>query len=139
MLNYPALFSPDEHGGYVVTFRDVPEALTQADTLQQAREMAADALATAMEFYIEDRRPAPMPSRARAGEELVSLPVVVGAKMALLGLMAAERVRPADLARAMGVQPQIVTRLLDCRHKSDIQTVARAFSALGRRLEISVV
>ena len=37
MLNYPALFSPDEHGGYVVSFRDVPEALTQADTLPQAR------------------------------------------------------------------------------------------------------
>ena len=85
MLNYPACFSPDEHGGYVDTFRDVPEALMQADTLQQAREMAADALATAMEFYIEDRRPAPMPSRARAGEELVSLPAAYGVQFSGTG------------------------------------------------------
>ncbi len=85
MLNYPALFTPDENGGYVVTFRDVPEALTQADTLPQAREMAVDALATAMEFYMEDKRPAPVPSRVRPGEELVRLPAASNAKFSDTG------------------------------------------------------
>jgi antitoxin HicB len=29
MVKFPALFEKDEGGGYVVTFRDIPEAITQ--------------------------------------------------------------------------------------------------------------
>jgi antitoxin HicB len=71
---YPARFAPDDANGYVVTFRDIPEAITQGDTLDEARIMAADALRTALEFYAEDGRPVPAPSAVQAGEELVTLP-----------------------------------------------------------------
>lgn len=139
MLAYPAKFTPCEEGGFTVTFRDVPEAITQGDDMDEARAMAADALESAMDFYLEDKRPVPAPSKARKGEELIALPVVVGAKVALLNQMLADRVRPVDLARAMNVPPQAVTRLLDTHYKTDIQTVANAFQAIGKRLDFSVV
>jgi antitoxin HicB len=47
MLRYAALFEPTEEGGFVVTFRDIPEAITQGDSIDEARDMAADALLTA--------------------------------------------------------------------------------------------
>lgn len=47
-----------------VRFPDLPEALTQGETLEQAIAMAADALVTAPDFYLEDGRP--VPSRAGA-------------------------------------------------------------------------
>jgi antitoxin HicB len=75
MKRYPARFECDVAGGYVVTFRDVPEAITQGESLDDAREMAADALRTALEFYAEDGRPVPAPSAVQPGEELVALPV----------------------------------------------------------------
>ena len=50
MLRNPAVFAPDEGGGFVVTFRDIPEAITQGDTLEEARAEAADALLTAMDL-----------------------------------------------------------------------------------------
>lgn len=82
MLRYPARFEPDEEGGgYVVTFRDIPEAITQGDTDEEARSMAADALATAMDFYFEDKRPVPMPSTAKHGEVLIELPASLSAKV----------------------------------------------------------
>ncbi|MEM5371811.1 type II toxin-antitoxin system HicB family antitoxin [Paraburkholderia azotifigens] len=61
---YPAIFG---HGGpFVVMFPDIPEApITQGDTLEQARVMAADALLAAIEFYIEDTRDVPTPSAPR--------------------------------------------------------------------------
>jgi antitoxin HicB len=71
MKPYPALFAPDD-AGYVVTFRDVPEAITQGETLDEAREMAADALRTALEFYTESQRPLPRPSEPLPGEELIT-------------------------------------------------------------------
>jgi antitoxin HicB len=61
-MNYPAVFKLTEGGQYVVTFRDIPEAITQGDTEAEALDMAADALLTAMDFYFEDRRPVPPPS-----------------------------------------------------------------------------
>ncbi|WP_238329470.1 type II toxin-antitoxin system HicB family antitoxin [Mannheimia haemolytica] len=35
---YPALFTPAEEGGFVVTFPDLPEAITQGDTFEEAME-----------------------------------------------------------------------------------------------------
>ena len=61
-MNYPARFEPDVNGGYSVTFRDIPEAITQGDTLEEARHEAVAALVTAMDFYFEDNRSVPAPS-----------------------------------------------------------------------------
>jgi hypothetical protein len=43
--------------------------------------MAADALATAMDFYFEDKRPVPPPSDPKRGETLVELSTSVAAKV----------------------------------------------------------
>lgn len=62
MFKFLARFEPAPEGGFVVTFRDVPEAITQGDTLEEARAMAVDALVTSMDFYLEDGREVPRPS-----------------------------------------------------------------------------
>ncbi|HHQ41620.1 MAG TPA: type II toxin-antitoxin system HicB family antitoxin, partial [Chromatiales bacterium] len=52
---YPARLTPDKQdGGYVVTFRDVPEAITQGDDLEGALREAADCLEEAIAGYIDD-------------------------------------------------------------------------------------
>ena len=73
MFAYPARIRKHRNG-YVVRFRDIPEALTSGASRDEAIEMACDALATAMQFYFEDRREVPMPSQAAKGEVLVWLP-----------------------------------------------------------------
>lgn len=73
MKYYPALFTEEPEGGYTVTFRDVPEAITYGKTLEEARDMATDALSTAMEFYTDDDEPLPEPSKPLENEELVPL------------------------------------------------------------------
>lgn len=137
MLQYPARFEPDGDG-FVVTFRDIPEAITQGENEAEAVAMAADALLTAMDFYFEDRRAVPAPSPAEPGERLVSLPASVSAKVLLLNEVVASGVRPSDLARRMGVTPQEVTRVLDLHHATKIDTLAAGLAALGKRLELRV-
>ena len=83
-MRYPACFKADAAGGYVVTFRDVPEAMTQGETHAEALCMAADVLASAMDFYLEDRRPVPLPSPAWPGEVLVGLPAAVAGRVSRL-------------------------------------------------------
>ncbi|HTH62807.1 MAG TPA: type II toxin-antitoxin system HicB family antitoxin, partial [Paraburkholderia sp.] len=108
MLRYPARFEPAEEGGYVVTFRDLPEAITQGDSIDEARAEAASALLTAVDFFFEDKRPMPMPSKAKKGEELVALPASVSAKVLLLNAVLEQGITPAELARRLGTSPQVV-------------------------------
>lgn len=138
-MKYPALFVKAPEGGYTVTFRDIPEAITEGQTIEEAREMATDALLTAMDFYFEDGRAVPGPSALEAGEELVALPLSAWAKVQLLNLRIEKNARPADIARAMGVKPQEVTRILDLHHATKIDTLAAAFRAMGAELTISGV
>lgn len=70
-MGYPARLEAQPEGGYTVTFRDVPEAITQGDTRVETLLNAADALATAMSFYAEDGRPRPGASPLQPGEALV--------------------------------------------------------------------
>lgn len=138
MHKYPALFDPAAEGGYTVTFRDIPEAITEGDTLEEAEAMARDALITAMDFYFEDGRPVPAPSKLEDGERLVALPLSVAAKVALLNARLESGSRPVDVARAMGIKPQEMTRVFDLGHATKIDTIAAALAAMGYELELKV-
>ncbi|MDZ4067034.1 MAG: type II toxin-antitoxin system HicB family antitoxin [Tabrizicola sp.] len=137
MLNYPARFQK-ERDGYVVTFRDIPEALTSGATKKEAMAMATDALATAMEFYFEDRRQVPMPTKARKEEELVEIPASVAVKVLLLNEMLKENMTPSRLAKKLDTSPQTITRIVDLHHATKIDTLADAFKAMGKTLNFSV-
>jgi len=136
MLKFPAIFEQDENGGYTVTFRDIPEAITQGETFDEAREAAQDALITAMDFYFEDNRSVPEASQAQANEEFIELPVSVSAKVMLLNEMVKKKIRPIELAHKMKIKPQEVTRIMSLSHATKIDTLANAFSAVGNRLEL---
>jgi antitoxin HicB len=58
-LNYTVLITPDETGGYVVTCPALPGLVTEGDTLEEAREMAADAIRCYLEGLQMDGEPIP--------------------------------------------------------------------------------
>lgn len=135
-MRYPALFESAPEGGFVVTFRDIPEAITQGDSEAETMEMAEDALLTAMDFYFEDKRPVPLPSAPAEGERLVPLPPSAAAKVLLLNEMLAQKVSASELARRLHTRPQDVQRLTNLEHPTKIDTIAKALSCLGKQLEM---
>ena len=137
MLVYPARLNK-VGTGYVVSFRDITEALTEGRTKVEALEMAADALATAMDFYFEDRRQVPAPSRARKDEVLITLPTSLSAKVLLLNEMLKEGMSPSVLARKLKTTPQSVTRIVDLHHPTKIDTISAALEAMGKKLVLTV-
>jgi antitoxin HicB len=138
-MRYPADLTAQDEGGFVVRFPDIPEAITQGEDRADALFHAQDALETALEFYFEEPRLVPKPSRIKAGEEYVELPASVSAKVLLLNEMIKQKVRPAELARRLETTPQEVNRLTDLRHATKIDRIAGAMKALGKTLEIRVV
>jgi antitoxin HicB len=138
-MQFPANFEPAEEGGFVVTFPDVPEAITQGEDVEDAKVHAADVLESALDWYLESGRPIPAPSKPKRGQYLIELPASLSAKVLLVNEMNAQKVRPAELARRLQVTPQEVTRLINPRHKSKIDGIALALKALGKTLEIRAV
>ena len=135
---YPAKFEKEESGLYAVSFRDIPEAITCGDDYDDAVKMAKDALLTCMDFYFEDRRTVPMPSRPKKGEVLIELPDSLFAKVLLLNELVKQDISNADLARRIFVKPQEVQRIVDLSHNTKIDTLSKALSAVGKRLILSV-
>jgi antitoxin HicB len=138
MSAYPVNLKKD--GKFIlVTFPDIPEAITNGNNRDHALEMAAEALESAMDFYFEQRRAVPTPSKAKRGQPVVELPVSLSAKVLLLNEMIKQKVRPAELARRLHTTPQEVNRLTDIRHTSRIDGIAGAMKMLGKTLEIRAV
>lgn len=61
-LFYPAVFHKAEEGGFWITFPDIPECMTQGDDMQQAYEMAVEALGLAITSREEEKIELPVPS-----------------------------------------------------------------------------
>lgn len=61
-LFYPALFHEAEEGGFWVTFPDIPECMTQGDDMQQAYEMAVEALGLSLSSMEDEKAEIPTAS-----------------------------------------------------------------------------
>jgi antitoxin HicB len=67
--SYTVLFEPAEEGGFVVTCPALPGLVTEGDTMEEAREMARDAIRGYLESLREDHLPMPL-DRVPVKEEI---------------------------------------------------------------------
>jgi antitoxin HicB len=138
MRAYPAALTPDPDGGFTVTFRDVPEAITEGDTRDEALLRAEDALESALAMYVVAKEPLPVSSKTEPDEVMVPLSALGMAKTALYEAMREQSVGRAELARRLRWHLPQVNRVLDLRHASRMEQVEAALAALGLRLIVDV-
>jgi len=137
-FQYPVLLTPAEEGGYVVTCRDLPELVTQGETLEDALEQAADAMDEVFATYLTEGVDFPQPSKAKRREHMVAPPAETVAKAALYVAMRQAGISKVQLAKRLGVDEKEVRRLLDPHYGSKLPRIAKAISLLGQRLVIGV-
>lgn len=138
-FTYPAKLTADrKDGGYVVTFRDLPEAITQGESIEEALSEAEGALQAAIEGRIEDDIDVPAPSQPKRGERPVATPVTTALKAAVYIAMREQNLSKSELARRMNVDEKEARRMLDPKYPTKVPTLERALAALGRRADIEV-
>jgi len=136
---YPAIFTPDaKNGGFVITFVDLPEAITQGDTEDEALQEAADCLEEAVANRIVSGLPIPPPSRIKRGQYAVPVAAQTAAKAALYIALQDARITKAELAKRLQCDEKEVRRLLDPRHPSKLPRLESALAAVGHRLIVSL-
>ncbi len=109
MFDYPVILTPDE-GTVMVTFPDVPEAITFGMTVEEAMRQAVDALESGLSFCVDARKPLPEPS-VRSDLPTVRPSVLEGVKLAIYREMTLQGIRKAELARRLGWKVPQVDRL----------------------------
>jgi len=125
------------HGenGYTVTFPDVPEAITEGDTMAEAIANAIDALETALSFYVEAGRDLPKPSAPR-GRRTIRPRLIGMLKLAIYTEMKARKMRKVDLKSRLRTTNAGIDRLLDLTHDSRLDQLEMALRALGKDVDL---
>jgi antitoxin HicB len=148
-LLYPASFEPQPEGGFTVLFRDIPEAITEGDTLDEAMLHAQEVLSLCLRGRIEDGQPIPLPTAAKEKPaKAAAKGVAVHKKIHMIApdaqaqsaalLRLARAGRPlSELARALDTSWAAAQRLEDPRHWPSLKQLDRAAKVLGRRLVLS--
>jgi len=137
MLSYAARIKRDGKT-FMVSFPDFPGVYSQGDDIEDAARHGRDALETALYFLVREGSALPAASEPRRGQRMIEVSPGFAVKLFLVREVVTQGISQADLARRLRVTPQEVTRLLDLRHKTKIDSLAAALHALNKRLEISL-
>jgi antitoxin HicB len=138
-MEYAALFEPAEEGGFVITIPDFGWGISQGDTEEEAREMAAALLQTLVQEHIRKGEDLPLPTRPRGKKyRYIGLSALHGMKAGLYVAFRASGLRKAELARRLGIPKTNVDRLFDFDNRTRLDQLEAAFAVLGKRLLVEV-
>lgn len=135
MTCYFAKFEPNGDG-FVVTFPDVPEAITEGDDRDEARANAQDALEVALLTYVLDGLE--LPKSVTTVGEPISISARVAVKIAFIEAFRDSGITRVDLAQRLGKGENEVRRMLDPYHHTKLSSMENGLRLLGKQLVISV-
>lgn len=137
---YRARIDRDPDGGFLVTFPDVPEAITHGDDLNEARINATEALGLALRGYVIAGRSLPSP-HAERDDSLVDIPLEAtdALKLAVIDAFNVARISKSELARRLGKRETEARRILDPDHPTKLPVLEAALSVLGKKVVVSVL
>lgn len=137
---YPALFEPEQEGGFTVTFPEAGIAATHGASWEEALAQAEDMLDEAVLGMIAHRENVPCPvaiSPRNRMRPVVNLPPQTAAKLEIYRAMRAAGLSEEQLAAKLGWPATQVMRLLDGRRPARLDHIEAALRALGRRLVVA--
>ena len=137
VLQYPAVLQKDDNDTWLATFPDFDDAVTFGETPDEALVHAVDALETVIISRMRHKLDLPTPSPAR-GRPLVAIPPLIAAKALLYKELREQKVSINQLARRLGCEYPVAHRLLDVSRKTQVDQIARALQALGKRVIIGM-
>lgn len=136
---YYARLEADPEGGFLVTFPDVPEAITSGADEAEARASAAEALGLALRGILQLDRPLPRPVAKDNNLMAVAVDPDTAFKLAVIEAFRASGISKSELARRIGRGETEARRILDPDHATGLPLLKAALAALHRTAVITVL
>ena len=121
----------DDGNGFVVSFPDIPWAITGGFTFREALINAEDCLVVALASCIRQQEELPTPSPYRKGQELLTVQPVIAAQLDLYTAMREQGIGLPDLAQRLGIGEEDTAKLLRLDYCTPIGRVLQALEAVG--------
>ncbi len=138
-MQYVAKFFKDDDG-IGVEFPDVPGAFTCADNMNEAKEMAKEALDGVLQSMYERHDPLPVAKTAPNVEEgLVPIDVDDGLAVAYSIFEAYRGKSAASVARTMGISRQAFRYIENAKLSLSLSKLVKVADALDKHVEIQFV
>lgn len=135
---FPALIEADPDGGYLVTFPDVPEAITAGETLAEARSNAVEALGLALRGVLTMDRSLPSTRSTKPGLIDIAVDPTTALKLAVVEAFNESGLTKSELARRLGRVETEARRILDPDHPTKLPLLQEALAVLGKDIIVSV-
>jgi antitoxin HicB len=103
VLAYPATLKRDAAGRFLIRFPDLPEALSDGASEEEALREGADALSEALMSRLIDGEDIPDPGPVRRDQYQVALDTTVALKVALAKAMREKKGTAAELSRLLPI------------------------------------
>lgn len=133
---YYANVNHDPDGGFLVTFADVPEAITHGVDKDDAVSSASEALGLALRGIVAQGQPLPQP------KAIQGVPVAVDAedalKLAVISAFNEAGISKSELARRLSKSENEARRILDPDHSTKLGQLQETLRVLGKTIVISV-
>jgi antitoxin HicB len=136
IIAYPYLADLDDDGRYFVHFIDIEEAITQADSLEEAAFNAAEVLSGILACRLDDNDEIPEPSVCPENGFMAYPETKIQATLLLRKARGNKSL--TELANAMNTTWSAVEKLEDYHHTPNLNQMDKAAKALGKRLVLSL-
>ncbi len=129
---FPAVVREEGSTDWLVTFPDLPEAITGGESVETALANASDALEEVVLTYLAEGRVLPDPRPAQAGEVLVVLDAATASRAMLARELALQGVTYEELARRLHKSESAARSLVQGRRRASLPALLDALRSLGR-------
>ncbi len=137
-MDFICRLEPNGEGGFIASFPDVPEALTEGASRDEAIENAADALEVALLGRMKDGDDIPAPHAGPKGGVAVHVAAQASAKLAFYVAFRQSGLTRSALARKLDKDEAEIRRMLDPYHATKLPALDEALHALGQRFVLVV-
>jgi len=135
-IRYQAIFEPQEEGGFTVTFPDIPEAITEGNSREEALFNATEVLGLCLDVRMENNETLPNPTEIKGGE-WITPEASIQVAVALKQIRESQGKTLSDMARLMNTSWAAAQRLEHPKANPTLKQLDRAAAAIGKRLVLS--
>lgn len=138
-FSYPCEVSVDPETGQIVLECKEPSVFSFGEDLETAVKDMHSVLLDCVSDYVDEGKPFPTSAKKpKKNEVAVELTPSETVKILFLNSMVETGTKPIQIARKMGIAKQEMTRVMNPRQKTKIDTLEKAIEATGRKLIYSV-
>ena len=138
-FSYPCEVSRDSETGQVILECKNPSAFAFGDSLEEAVKEMHSLLLDCVSDYIDEGKIFPTVTKPEKKNEVsVELTPSETVKVLFLNSMVETKTKPIQIARRLGIAKQEVTRILNPRQKTKIDTLEKAIDSLEANVNTPV-